>query len=181
MKDKFLIKVFFRGDWCPWCNAYLKDFDSHIETIRGLGGEVLAITSQEGNQTKENNGLSFDVLVDNDNREARKYEIVVTPQKDVPNHDAIDSYVHGMIQPGVLIEDSKGRILFRWAIDPNEMNFSGAKDRPLVSDIVKNLEDLLSGKTNSNHSFGAGDMDYLQKYHPEEFKTVQAYLASTGK
>lgn len=182
MNNKFIVKVFFRGDWCPWSNAYLRDFDATVDKIRALGGDVLGITSQEGNKSKQNNNLSFDVLVDNKNIEAKKYDIFITAQQDVPNADAIDFYAYGMVQPGVVIEDSNGRILYRWAIDPNEMNLGGASDRPLVKDIVDELENILEGKSEiDTKSFRKTDLDDLRRRHPNEFKTVQAYIASLGK
>ncbi|WP_444943945.1 peroxiredoxin family protein [Microbulbifer sp. ZKSA006] len=182
MKQQFVIKVFFRGDWCPWCNAYLRDFDSNIDKIHQLGGEVIGITSQAGNQSKKNNNLRFDITVDNENVEARKYGIVITPQNEVPYPDGIDAYSHGMVQPGVVIEDTSGNILYRWAINPNEMNLGGAKDRPLVSDIVDDLENILVGASKgSKTAFKTTDMDYLKNEHPVEYKQIQAYLASMGK
>lgn len=81
MADTFTIKVFFRGDWCPWCNGCLRDFNSHLETIRGLGGSVVGITSQIGKQSKENNGLDFEIQVDAENIDAKKYNIFITPKK----------------------------------------------------------------------------------------------------
>ena len=36
MSKPFTIKVFFRGDWCPWCNGYLRDFNRELETIKKL-------------------------------------------------------------------------------------------------------------------------------------------------
>lgn len=182
MKQAFTIKVFFRGDWCPWCNAYLRDFDHNLDTIKRLGGEVVAITSQEGNQSQSNNQLNFDVIVDNANQEAQKYDIVVTPQKEVPYPDAIAAYAHGMIQPGVVIETAEGEILYRWAINPNEMNLGGAKDRPLVSDIVAALENILErNNTTDINAFKKTDMAYLEKSHPVEHEQIKAYLASIGK
>ena len=66
-----------------------------------------------------------------------------------------------MVQPGVVIEDSEGKILYKWAIVPSEMNFGGATDRPLVADIVSSLEQILKGKENGN-SFKTTNMNYLE-------------------
>lgn len=179
MNNQFTIKVFFRGDWCPWCNAYLRDFDNTIDKINTLGGHVIGITSQLNNQSKANNNLSFDIVVDNENIEAQKYDIFITSQNEVPNPNAIDSYAHGMVQPGVIIEDNDENILYRWAINPNEMNFGGATDRPLVSDIVNKLEKIIEGSISvDTDAFGTTDIAYLEQGHPVEFKQVKAYLDS---
>jgi len=177
MADSFTIKVFFRGDWCPWCNSYLRDFNDHLETIEKLGGTVVGITSQIGNQSAANNNLNFGIIVDEENIEAKKYDIFITPKDETPLKDVDGVYTNGMVQPGVVIEDADGKILYRWAIVPSEMNFGGAKDRPLVSDIVGALEQILaSGSAPSD--FGTTDMNYLEKYHPAQHKMVMDYLAS---
>ena len=177
MAHKFTIKVFFRGDWCPWCNAYLRDFNAHLETIKSLGGTVVGITSQAGNQSVANNDLNFDVVVDPENLEALKQKIFVTPKSDTPLRDVEGVYPNGMVQPGVVIEDADGTVLFRWAIVPSEMNFGGATDRPMVSDILNALEDILSNGA-APFEFSKTDMAYLQAAHPESHQMVQDYLAS---
>ena len=180
MSTLFTIKVFFRGDWCPWCNAYLSDFNKHLSTIEDMGGRVLAITSQAGNKSKTNNNLDFDVIVDENNVEAAKYDIFVTPKAETPLKDVKDAYPHGMVQPGVVIEDATGNLLYRWAIISSEMNLGGASDRPLVSEILGGLEHILTHKVAPN-AFATTDMAYLEAHHPETYQMVQAYLAGLNE
>ena len=177
MTHSFTIKVFFRGDWCPWCNAYLRDFNEHaLERVQALGGRIVGITSQVDNKSKAKNGLDFEIIVDPSNAEAEKHGIFITPKDQTPLADVPGVYENGMVQPGVVIEDRDGRVLYRWAIDPNTMNLGGATDRPLVTDIIGGLEAILAGREAG--PFATTDMDYLAKHHPEQFEIVQAYLAS---
>lgn len=177
MSTPFTIKVFFRGDWCPWCNGYLRDFNGHLDTIKGLGGTIVGITSQAGNQSVANNGLNFDVIVDEANTEAKKYDIFITPKEQTPLKDVEGAYPNGMVQPGVVIENAAEKILYRWAIVPSEMNLGGASDRPLVSDIVAGLEHILAHGA-APIDFGTTDMAYLKDAHPDSYKMVQDYIAS---
>ena len=177
MADTFTIKVFFRGDWCPWCNGYLRDFNSHLGTIQALGGTVLGITSQTGNQSKENNGLNFDIQVQPQNADAKRYGIFITPKPDTPLAAVDGVYESGMAQPGVVIEDAEGKILYRWAIEPSQMNFGGATDRPFVADIVGALEHILATGSVPG-DFGSTDMAYLEQSHPDQHKIVMDYIAS---
>lgn len=177
MADTFKIKVFFRGDWCPWCNGYLRDFNSHLEKVRGLGGSIVGITSQIGNQSKANNGLDFDIEVDAENIEAKKYNIFITPKAETPLAEVDGVYENGMVQPGVVVESADGTILYHWAIVPSEMNFGGATDRPLVSDIVGALEHIIANGS-APGDFASTDMDYLASSHPDMHKMVMDYLAS---
>ena len=177
MAQTFTIKVFFRGDWCPWCNAYLRDFNGHLETIKALGGSVVGITAQAGDQSVANNDLNFEVIVDETNAEAKKHNIFITPKAETPLRDVEGAYPHGMVQPGVVIEDADGKVLYHWAIVPSEMNLGGASDRPLVSDILGALEHILAHGS-APAEFAKTDMAYLQATHPETHEMVQAYLAS---
>ena len=181
MSSDFTVKVFFRGDWCPWCSRYLKDFnDRALHKIQELGGKVIGITSQAGNQSQKDLGLNFEIQIDEENLEAKKYGIFMTPKAETPLKDVDGVYPNGMVQPGVVIEDSEGKILYQWAIVPSEMNLGGASDRPLVADIVASLEQVLKGQENGN-SFNKTDMDYLEQNHPEEYQKVQAYIASLNQ
>lgn len=177
MADKFTIKVFFCGDWCPWCNGYLRDFDAHLDAIKSLGGTVVGITSQRDNQSKANNDLRFEVFVDEENAQAQRYGISVTPKEETPLKDVEGVYTHGMVQPGVVVEDAAGKILYSWAIVPSEMNFGGATDRPLVADIVAALGHILEHGSTPG-AFGSTDIAYLEKTHPDQHKMVMEYLSS---
>lgn len=177
MTQAFTIKVFFRGDWCPWCNAYLRDFNDHLDTIKALGGTIVGITSQAGNQSAANNNLRFGIVVDEANIEARKHDIFITPKEETPLKDVDGVYPNGMVQPGVVIEDADGKVLYRWAIVPSEMNLGGASDRPLVSDILGALEHILAHGS-APGEFATTNMDYLKASHPQSYQMVQDYLAS---
>ena len=181
MSSDFTVKVFFRGDWCPWCSGYLKDFNEKaLHKIQELGGNIIGITSQAGNQSSKNLGLNFDIQIDEENIEAKKYGIFITPKAETPLKDVDGVYPNGMVQPGVVIEDSEGKILYKWAIVPSAMNLGGVSDRPLVADIVASLEQILKGQENGN-SFNTTDMNYLEQNHPEEYQKVQAYMASLNQ
>ncbi|NEQ67638.1 MAG: redoxin domain-containing protein [Symploca sp. SIO2D2] len=181
MSSDFTVKVFFRGDWCPWCSGYLKDFnDQALHKIQELNGKIVGITSQVGNQSQKELGLNFDIQIDEENIEAKKYGIFITPKAETPLKDADGIYPNGMVQPGIVIEDTEGKILYKWAIIPSEMNLGGASERPLVRDIVSSLEQILKGQESGN-SFNKTDMNYLEHNHPEEYKKVQAYIASLNK
>ncbi len=132
MAQTSTIKVFFRGDWCPWYNAYLRDFNPHLDTNKEMGGTLVGVTSQAGNQSVTNNNLNFEVLVDEANVEAKKYDIFITLKEETPLRDVETAYPNGMVQPDVVIKDADGKVLYRWAIAPSEMNLGGASDRPLI-------------------------------------------------
>lgn len=180
MSDTFTIKVFYRGHWCPWCIAYLNDFNGQLDAIKARSGSLVAITAHTDDQAAAQHGLNFDVVVDEANNEARKYDIVVTPKEDSPLASADGVYPNGMVQPGVVIEDANGAILYRWASAPSAENFGGAKDRPLVADIMGALDHILEHGA-APSEFTPMSFEHLEAGHPAQHKIVMDYLASIGR
>jgi len=176
--QNFTVKVFFRGDWCPWCAAYLNDFNEVQNEINRLGGKLIGITSQVNNESKHNLDLNFDIVSDPDNIEAVKYGVNITPKQETPLADVAGQYEHGMAQPAVIVESSTGNKLYEWIIVPAEMNFGGATDRPLVKDILADIKSALQSGQQAQSGTSKTDMAYLEVNHPTQFQQVQDYLAS---
>jgi len=176
---KFTVKVFFRGDWCPWCKAYLNDFNEVVEEIRRLGGDLIGITSQVGNTSKKTQGLNFEILSDPENTEALRYGVNITPKTETPLANVDGQYENGMAQPAVIAESSSGTKLYEWIIVPAEMNFGGVKDRPLVEHVLTDINlALVNGQRSHLKDKKTTDMAYLETMHPTEFEQVQEYIAS---
>jgi hypothetical protein len=175
----FVVSVYFRGDWCPWCSAYLSDINSDfVDAIRALGGEVVGITSQHNSDIANTLDLRFKVLSDPTNSLAKQDGVFLTPKTETPFPDGED-YNHGMAQPAVIAKTVNGESLYEWIIIPSEMNFGGATDRPLVATIQADIVARLNGQdVDANKVHKGTDMEYLQANHPTQYKIVQDYLAS---
>lgn len=139
---------------------------------------MVGITAQSPNESKAKLELDFDIQVDETNEDAKKYGIFITPKTKSPLADVDGVYPSGMVQPGVVVEIDNGDVLFHWAINPNEMNLGGASDRPLVTDIVSSLGNILQGNQVDGDAMGKTDMGYLEQNHPVTHQAVQAYLDS---
>jgi peroxiredoxin len=62
-----VIVSFFRGVWCPYCNAELEALEAAAEDFRNAGATLVVISPQNrasAEKTKRDRNLSFDVLVD---------------------------------------------------------------------------------------------------------------------
>jgi peroxiredoxin len=62
-----VVLIFYRGEWCPYCNLQLRTFQAHLDQIEELGGQLVAIspqTPEHSLSTAETNGLAFLVLSD---------------------------------------------------------------------------------------------------------------------
>lgn len=78
LKSGPVVVIFYRGDWCPYCNLQLKAMHSRLADIRALGAELIAISPQvpDGYFTKsELDELDFQVLSDQDALVAGQYGV----------------------------------------------------------------------------------------------------------
>ncbi len=80
-KDKFLVLVFYRGLWCPFCNLQLKSMQHYLDRISGSPANLVAISPQlpdhSANAIKTLN-ISFEVLSDIDNKVGKLFNLVYT-------------------------------------------------------------------------------------------------------
>jgi peroxiredoxin len=70
LKDKQLIVVFYRGQWCPFCNRHLSELQDHLEDFKKAGAQIVAISPEKPeniNKTVEKTKADFPVLWDKDN------------------------------------------------------------------------------------------------------------------
>lgn len=74
-----LLLVFYRGEWCPFCNLALVDIQKHLASFIAKGVTVAAVSPELPSQsltTVEKNDLRFEVLSDVGNHFARKLGLV---------------------------------------------------------------------------------------------------------
>ena len=78
------VVVFYRGEWCPYCDLTLRAYQRILPSITALGASLIAISPQTPHSTLttvENKELTFSVLSDVGNVVARNYGLVfVTPE-----------------------------------------------------------------------------------------------------
>jgi peroxiredoxin len=62
-----VVLVFYRGEWCPYCNLTLRYLQDHLDAIESLGASLIAISPQSPDQAltlAERHDLRFSVLSD---------------------------------------------------------------------------------------------------------------------
>jgi len=73
-----VVLVFYRGQWCPYCNKYLSQLEDSLSLIAAKGGQVLAISPevQESlDQTIAKTKASYPVLHDQDLKIMKAYDV----------------------------------------------------------------------------------------------------------
>ena len=71
--------VFYRGEWCPYCDLTLRAYQRVLPQIKALGASLIAILPQTADSTLttvEKKELTFSVLSDVGNVVVRKYGLV---------------------------------------------------------------------------------------------------------
>jgi len=74
-----LVVVFYRGDWCPYCNLQLLDLQKHLGELEGLGARLVAISPQTPDNsvtTAQKRGLTYYVVSDANSRVAAKFGLM---------------------------------------------------------------------------------------------------------
>lgn len=81
-----VIVTFYRGSWCPYCNAQLGAYQEHLKEFTELGATLVAITPEKPDLTvltEEKKSLKFPILTDENNALAKKFGLVWALDKDI--------------------------------------------------------------------------------------------------
>ncbi|WP_158890690.1 peroxiredoxin-like family protein [Amycolatopsis anabasis] len=80
------VLVFYRGDWCPYCNLTLRTYQQQLlPELTGRGAALVALSPQKPDgslSTREKNELSYPVLSDPGNAMARELGILTGPTEE---------------------------------------------------------------------------------------------------
>jgi len=116
LKDGPVVVVFYRGDWCPFCNFTLRAYQAILPQITQLyHATLMAISPQKPDYsllTVQHKELTYPVLSDLGNVVAERYRVVWTLpavlriDSEVPEHNGDNSYRLPM--PGTFIIDQAG-------------------------------------------------------------------------
>ncbi|GHH86439.1 peroxiredoxin [Streptomyces sulfonofaciens] len=125
------VVVFYRGAWCPFCNAALRTYDRELTGALGERDVALIAVSPQkpdGSLTmQESNALSYPVLSDPGNRIGTALGIVTRPSDGARHAQAALGLdlrevnadgTHDVVMPTVAVVDAAG--VLRWLdVHPN--------------------------------------------------------------
>jgi peroxiredoxin len=124
LKEKPTVLVFYRGGWCPYCNAQLSALAASEDKILKLGYQIVAISPEDYQNlqpTMTNDKIKYQVYSDPKGNLIQKAGLAFkTP---APAKAYIASKTKGEISevlpvPTVMIVNTKGEILFEY-INPD--------------------------------------------------------------
>jgi len=141
LKEKPTVLVFFRGGWCPYCNAQLIDLRKALPMIEELGFQLVAISPDTFEKSGENlnkNRLNFRLLSDPNMdaitsfglayRAPAKYKNTLREYSNNKNEDVIPI-------PTVYVVDQNGLIQFQYA----NTDFTKRISSTMLINVLKSL------------------------------------------
>jgi peroxiredoxin len=141
-----VVLIFYRGNWCPYCNKELVRLQDSLTFITAKGAQVIAITPEapEGiSKTIEKTKAVFPILYDKDVKIANAYKVAyqvedrsVERYKGFGTDLLVINQQKGKVSlpvPAVYIINKEGSITYRYFNDDY-------KKRPWVKDILDELK-----------------------------------------
>lgn len=140
-----VVMIFYRGQWCPFCNKHLKKLEENLENIYGKGASVVAVSPEKSEflkRTAEKTHASFSLLYDEGYKIAEAFDVAFRPTKleraiynrllnaNLKNAHSDES--QQLPIPATFIIGKDGKIIWRH-FDPDY------KKRSTVKEIIENL------------------------------------------
>jgi peroxiredoxin len=116
------VLIFYRGGWCPYCNAHLRDLQASEPELKKLGYQILAISTDTPEEIRKFNAdrhltyaLLSDATLDVAARFGIRYKVSQTYLDHVRDLDLKAKNGGYLLTPGVFIFDRRGVIRFAYA------------------------------------------------------------------
>ncbi|MBD0332113.1 MAG: AhpC/TSA family protein [Chitinophagaceae bacterium] len=140
-----VVVVFYRGNWCPYCNKELSSLQDSLQFITAKKATLIAVTpeAQEGiTKTIEKTRAVFPIVYDRDMKIAQAYNVsFVLDEKTAIRYKSFGNDLLAINQqrnkvylpvPAVYIINSEGTVTFRF-FEPDY------RKRVFVKEILDNL------------------------------------------
>ncbi|MDB5274280.1 MAG: AhpC/TSA family protein [Chitinophagaceae bacterium] len=84
-----VVVFFYRGQWCPFCTKYMKNYQDSLKYITAKGAQIVGISAQMENAVQksiEKTGATFPLLSDQNKKTCFKYDTLL--KADMTNEEA---------------------------------------------------------------------------------------------
>jgi peroxiredoxin len=145
LKDSLVVLIFYRGQWCPYCNRQLKRLEDSLLFIKEKGAKLIAVTPEKPVsilKTVEKTKASYSLVYDKEMKIMKAYGVAFeVDEKTVSRYKNADidlAETNGQKDkvylpvPAVYLISKEGTILYRY-FD------SDYKKRPSVREIIDNI------------------------------------------
>lgn len=124
LTNKQVVLMFYRGQWCPYCNKQLSELQDSLKFITHEDAVVIAITPEKPDQVDETikkTGASFDIIYDE-------------------NHRIMDLY-----QVTFNLSKTKNTLYKSWGIDINKASGNDDLALPVPATYIINKNGVITG------------------------------------
>jgi peroxiredoxin len=144
LKSGKVVLVFYRGQWCPYCNRQLKKLEDSLQLIKEKGATLIAVTPEKPeniSKTIEKTNAEYPILFDEGLKIMKAYDVSFeVPENTLTRYrnTGIDIEKNNgsngkyLPVPAVYIIDKESTIIYRF-FEPDY------RKRPTVEEILKNL------------------------------------------
>ncbi|MEP6738523.1 MAG: peroxiredoxin-like family protein [Chryseolinea sp.] len=144
LKKGPVVVMFYRGQWCPYCNKQLSGMQDSLEMVTSKGATVLAITPEKQeniSKTIEKTKASFPILYDDGLKIMKSYQVAFQLDEasiekfkgyGIDLNEANGSNGASLPVPALYIINKNGKITYRH-FDPDYTK------RPSVKEIASHL------------------------------------------
>jgi len=145
LRKNKVVLVFYRGQWCPYCNKALSALEDSLRYIRLKGATVLAVSPEKPeniSKTIEKTKASYSILHDEGLKIMKRYNVsfrvdsltIVKYKTYGIDFNAVNGEANGtnLPIPAVFIINKNGEITYRH-FDPDY------RKRPSVREIINHL------------------------------------------
>ncbi|NQU67935.1 MAG: AhpC/TSA family protein [Candidatus Marinimicrobia bacterium] len=145
LKKGPVVIIFYRGQWCPFCNKHLRHLQNKLQLIYDKGASVIAVSPEKSEfikRTAEKSHASFSLLYDEGYKISDLFDVTFKPDRilttmyntilraNLKKAHSDDS--QRLPIPATFIIGGDGKIIWR--------HFdSDYKKRSTVSDIIANI------------------------------------------
>jgi len=126
LKKHAVVLIFYRGQWCPYCNKQLKQLEDSLSLIKAKGAKLIAVTpEQPQNITKTiiKTKASYSILHDDGLKIMKLYDVAYAV--DANNIEKYKKYGIDFIEangsnganlpvPAVYIINKQGKIVYKY-------------------------------------------------------------------
>ncbi len=144
LKSGSVVLLFYRGEWCPYCNRQLKALEDSMALISAKGVNIVAISPEKLeniSKTIEKTKVTFSIVSDENSKIMNAYKVAFeldekTTEKykgyGINLKERNGSNGNNLPVPAVYIINKEGKITYRYF----DINY---KNRVSVQEILRNL------------------------------------------
>jgi peroxiredoxin len=147
-----VVLVFYRGDWCPYCNLTLRHLQAELAAIRATGAELVAISPQAPDRAltvAEKHELEFPVLSDVEQATIAAYKLRYT------------------------VPLALQRVYEEFGNDLRQQNADGTWSLPVPATFVIDADGVIRARF--------VDADFTKRMEPAEITSVLAELPASDR